>query len=131
MIERGDVTTPTLQNHKMGVVQIVARTLPVLIAHRARYTLRAYRTLRNMSRRSGSMETDHREVLQSKAVVIAQSTSSRTRENRQIERVNVYGSVERQNFVILSILLASVCGCFSILTLICSLPAILASIRVS
>ena len=77
------------------------------------------------------METDHCEVLQNKAVVIAQSTSSRTRENRQIDRINVYGSVERQNFVILSILLASLCGCFSILTLVCSLPAILASIRVS
>ena len=92
-----------------------------------------------MNRRTGASdsEKDHSEVPQSKpseSVMMAQKStavSSRTRESRQRENENVYGSVERQNFVILSILLASICGCFSILTLTCSLPAILASIRVS
>ena len=91
----------------------------------------------DMSRRSVATEKDSSGLVQVKAsqsVMIAQkssSISSLTRENRLGEGDNVYGSVERQNFVVLSILLASLCGCFNILTLTCSLPAIFASIRVS
>ena len=92
-----------------------------------------------MSRRSSAVEKDSSKALQTKAseaMMIAQKPraiiSSQQRENRRagVVEEHVYGSVERQNFVVLSMTLATICGCFNVLTLICSLPAILASIRV-
>lgn len=64
--------------------------------------------------------------------VAASQKSSATSQRRQEDRGTgkEYGYVEKQNFLILSILLASVCGCFNVLTLICSAPAVLSSIRV-
>ena len=51
--------------------------------------------------------------------------------SRRKDREKVYGAVERQNILALSIMIASICGAFNVLTLICSLPAVLASVRVS
>ena len=88
-----------------------------------------------MSKRQNALETDGATHLLDQASELpAESPGNRFRgkeeERRRNDREKVYGSVERQSFLVISILLASCCGCFNLLTLVCSIPAVLASIRV-
>ena len=89
------------------------------------------------SRRTSTAEKDRDTVSQMQGselkTAVTKSPVACEQEERggmRNDRDKVYGSVERQNVLILSILLASLCGCFNALTLICSLPAVMASVWV-
>ena len=91
-----------------------------------------------MSKRAGPVEKDRNTEAQMQASELRTTAPkspaahfvSREGERSGKDRAKVYGYVEKQNFMLISILLASCCGCFNTITLICSLPAVLASIRV-
>lgn len=92
-----------------------------------------------MSRRTGiaEKELDAAPQMQGSETQMAKTKSSDACQGKENDgrsprndRAKVYGSVERQNVLILSILLASLCACFNVITLVCSIPAVLASVQV-
>ena len=115
--------------------------LPDLIAQIERHLahLVTKRAVMNRSRRSDCMEEENytQSLIQGSLLHQTEPISSHShsfltsKESRRNDREKVYGAVEQQNILALSILVASICGCFNLLTLLCSFPAVLASVRVS